>query len=256
MGTLPKFVIGNWKMLSEHAHALKLASEVAAYCAEHDHPHVKTVICPTFTQLVSVEEILKDKKLAPRKLALGAQDCYPAPGGAFTGDISAPMLAEIGVRYVIVGHSERRQKHNETSKFVCEKTVAARDSKLTPVVCIGETLSERQDGQTAHVLGEQIARSLPENFEGIVAYEPIWAIGTGVTPTMEGLQDDITTIRKLLERHQPKTAERIPLLYGGSVKPDQSAEIFAIKGVNGVLVGGASLKAQDFVKIIQSAPQG
>lgn len=249
----PKFVIGNWKMLSRHVHALDLATELADYCSKHDQPQVQTVICPTFTQLVSVEQILKSKGLSPFQLSLGAQDCYPAPEGAYTGDISAPMLAEIGTRYVILGHSERRQKHHETSQFVCEKVVAARDSKLVPVVCIGETLDERQKGLTASILGEQIARSLPEGFDGILAYEPIWAIGTGVTPTMAELQDNISTIRDLLNKHQPQTGSLLPVLYGGSVKPDQSAEIFAIKGVNGVLVGGASLKAADFIRIIQSA---
>lgn len=256
METRPKFVIGNWKMLPEHSHALSLATDVANYCAGHDYPLLRTVICPTFTQLASVTQIMSSKKLPLQKLSLGAQDCYPAPGGAFTGDISAPMLAEIGVHFVILGHSERRQKHHETNAFIREKVVAACESNLVPVVCIGETLTQRDNGQTAEILGEQIAQSLPENFEGILAYEPVWAIGTGVTPTMEDLQENISIIREILHKHQPQTALRTPLLYGGSVKPDQSAEIFAIKGVDGVLVGGASLKVQDFIKIIESAPKG
>ncbi|QHI95464.1 triose-phosphate isomerase [Aristophania vespae] len=250
-----KFVIGNWKMLSQQQHALLLARDLASYCKKQSHHSVRTVICPTFTQLVSVEKIISEMQIASDSLALGAQDCYPAKEGAFTGDVSATMLSDIGVRYVIIGHSERRQKHHESNEFICEKVKSALEAGLIPVICIGETLAERQEGKTAQILEEQILGSLPQNFSGIIAYEPVWAIGTGITPTMDELQENISIIRTLLEKHQPKTASQTPLLYGGSVKSDQSADIFSINGVDGVLVGGASLKADEFIKIIQSAPK-
>jgi triosephosphate isomerase len=176
-------------------------------------------------------------------LKLGGQDCHMARTGAHTGDISAAMLAEAGASYVIVGHSERRADHGENDAIVRAKAEAALDEGLTPIICIGETLAERDAGQTLQIVTDQLSGSLPAGAQVVVAYEPVWAIGTGKVATPEQIAEVHDALRT-------QVGATTPLLYGGSVKPGNAAEIFALENVDGALVGGASLKAADFGAII------
>jgi triosephosphate isomerase len=184
-------------------------------------------------------------------LKLGGQDCHTAVSGAHTGDISAAMLKEAGAAYVILGHSERRADHGESDALVKAKAGAAQAAGLVPVVCVGETEAERDAGSTLAVIGAQLDGSLPEAGEVVVAYEPVWAIGTGRTPTLEQIAEVHAFLRaRLAARIGANTAAGVRLLYGGSVKPSNAAEIFAVADVDGALVGGASLKAADFGAIV------
>ena len=183
-------------------------------------------------------------------IAIGGQDCHAAASGAHTGDLSADMLADAGASAVILGHSERRTDHGETSKEIAEKARAAYAAGLTAIICIGETLAEREAGTTLDVLDDQFAGSLPDDADAtntVIAYEPVWAIGTGLTPTTGQIDEVHRHLRaRLAERGVPD----IPLLYGGSVKGSNAAEIFGVEDVDGALVGGASLKAEDFSPIV------
>ena len=209
------------------------------------------LICPPATLLFLVAELLTDTPVA-----LGAQDCHAKPSGAFTGDIAAPMLADAGCSYVIVGHSERRAGHREDDALVRAKAEAAVAAGLTPIVCLGETEAERDAGQALAVVERQLAGSLPAGAEAarlVVAYEPVWAIGTGRTPTAS----DIEAVHRHLRRKlagRVAEPERVRLLYGGSVKKDNCAEILGLPEVNGALVGGASLKAEEFWAIAATCP--
>ena len=185
-------------------------------------------------------------------LALGAQDCHPKASGAHTGDISAEMLADAGASFVIVGHSERRADHGETDALVRQKAEAAWRAGLTAIVCIGETGQHRDAGQTLHICGGQLSGSLPDGATAanlVVAYEPVWAIGTGLTPTPEDIKQVHQFIRNNLISRFKDEGAKIRILYGGSVKPSNAAELMAVPNVNGALVGGASLKAADFLAI-------
>lgn len=199
----------------------------------------EVVLCPPFTQLAAANMVLSGTGIA-----LGAQDCHDQPQGAFTGDISAQMLRRAGCDYVIVGHSERREQHHETSAQVKGKASAAIEAGLTPILCVGESLAQREAGNALEVVAQQLAESLPDAADGcIIAYEPIWAIGSGLTATT----DDIA----LMHQHLKKILDKpLPVLYGGSVKPANSAEICALSAVDGVLVGSASLNGDDFAAII------
>jgi triosephosphate isomerase len=185
---------------------------------------------------------------------IGAQDCHAAPSGAHTGDISAPMLADAGARAVILGHSERRADHGETSALVAQKARAAHAAGLIAVICLGETLAEREGAQTLDVIAAQLRASLPDTASAastVIAYEPVWAIGTGLTPSAAQIAEVHGMLRALLaERLGAAEADALRLLYGGSVKPGNAAEIFAIPEVDGALVGGASLSSRDFSPII------
>jgi triosephosphate isomerase len=186
------------------------------------------------------------------KIDIGGQDCHAEPSGAFTGDISAEMLSDLGAKAVIVGHSERRTYHKETDVEVRAKAQAAWRAGLTAIVCIGETRSEREAGRTLDVLGHQLDGSLPDGATAanlVVAYEPVWAIGTGLTPTPADVAEVHAFIRGRLAARYGDTAESIRILYGGSVKPSNVAELMAVANVDGALVGGASLKAEDFLGI-------
>jgi triosephosphate isomerase len=193
-------------------------------------------------------------------VAIGGQDCHPAAQGAHTGDISAPMLKDLGAEWVILGHSERRQGHGETDELVREKCLGAVQAGLTPIVCVGETDEQRAAGQETEVVGWQIAGSLPQgfgkDFAGVVAYEPVWAIGTGKTAT----EQDVTTmhafIREELIRQFGDAGRGIRILYGGSVRPANAASLLAVPHVGGALIGGASLKPEDFLAIARAAKQG
>ncbi|MXV44246.1 triose-phosphate isomerase [Saccharibacter sp. 17.LH.SD] len=250
-----KYVIGNWKMQARHDHGLKLAREVTENLEQAPPPpFIKTVICPPYTQLSEIHKNLAHHE-SPSCPALGAQDCYPAPSGPFTGDISAKMLVDLGVTYVILGHSERRQNHGETDAAIRQKVKAATAAGLIPIVCIGEHLAERNEGRAASVLARQIEGSLTRGFRGIVAYEPVWAIGSGITPSREELQRKLNVIHALLPMRLMVDDFRVPVLYGGSVTAAQTSSLFSIKGLDGVLVGSASLEAKSFLDIIRAATE-
>ncbi len=239
-------VAGNWKMNSLRADGLALARDVASVAARPSG-NVDLLICPPATLLTDVAA-----KIADSVVALGAQDCAPDTRGAFTGDVSAEMLADIGCEFVILGHSERRQIHGETSELVSRKVVAAQGFNLRPIVCVGETAAERDGGTALAVVAEQIGLSLPQSCDAImlvVAYEPVWAIGTGRTPTIGEIEEVHAFLRDRLRNRFADAGGKIRLLYGGSVKPENAREILAAENVDGALVGGASLNADDFLAI-------
>ena len=241
-------IAGNWKMNGLLADGTDLAKEVASEVKKLGKPECEFLVCPPFTLLTSVKKALRGSKVA-----LGAQDCHTAEKGAHTGDISPLMLKDIGCTYALVGHSERRSDHNESNELVCKKAQALHDAGLKAVICIGETLQERESGKTIEVCTQQIMGSVPENANAnntVIAYEPVWAIGTGKTPTAAEVQETHAAIRKVVAKKLGKSiANKIRLLYGGSVKPSNAAELLALEDVDGALIGGASLKASDFMGI-------
>jgi triosephosphate isomerase (TIM) len=239
-------VAGNWKMnglsgsLGEIEAMRRAADAGEAGVAE-------LVICPPATLIAQAAW-----KLKGGTLGLGAQDCHPEESGPFTGDISAPMLKDAGASYVIVGHSERRTHHHETDELVRAKAEAALKAGLTPIVCVGETQAERQAGQQAAVVIRQLRRSLPPEATSetvVIAYEPVWAIGTGLTPTPGDIAAVHNGIRALLTEIAGPLSAKTRILYGGSVKPTNCRELLGLDNVDGALVGGASLKATDFLAI-------
>lgn len=239
-----KLTAGNWKMngLCADLSEIEALARVTADC--------ETLICPPATLIAPAAQ-----RCANSALSIGAQDCHDAASGAHTGDLSAVMLADAGASHVILGHSERRTDHGETDDTVRAKIGAARAAGLTPIVCVGETAQERRSGHALTRVGEQMQASLPDDTDGsfVVAYEPIWAIGTGDTATPADITEMHTALRKgLANRFGAEIAGAIRLLYGGSVKPGNAAEIFAVENVDGALVGGASLKAGDFIAIIKA----
>ena len=235
-------IAGNWKM-NGLSNAI---AEVEALIAKFDGsaPDDRDVlICPPVTLVAQFAAAFSDEAIQ-----IGGQDCHANVSGAHTGDVSAQMLADVGAAYVIVGHSERRADHAETSELVQAKAAAALNAGLTPIICVGETEAERKAGRALDVVGEQLKGSLPETRdEFVIAYEPVWAIGTGLTPT----NDDIAEVHAFIRGLAP---DGVRILYGGSVKPSNAVEILAIKNVDGALVGGASLKADDFYPIVMAAP--
>jgi triosephosphate isomerase (TIM) len=242
---MPQLIAGNWKMHGLTADAVALAKGVVAGAAGLD---CELLICPPFVHLPAVAPVL-----AGSPVALGGQDCHQAKHGAHTGDISAPMLRDVGASWVILGHSERRQNHGETDEVVREKVLAAVAAGLTPIVCVGETADQRAGGQETDVVGWQIAGSLPKPFSGVVAYEPIWAIGTGKNATEQDVAIIHAFIREELVRQFGDAGQDIRILYGGSVRPQNAAALLSVPHVGGALVGGASLKAEDFLAIARAA---
>jgi len=229
-----------------------LARALVDFCRNEGDPGADLLICPPAVMLHAVSTITKGSPVA-----LGAQDCHPGEFGAHTGDISAAMLADAGCSHVIVGHSERRADHAESDVLVASKAAAAHRHGLTAIVCVGETLAQRDGGATLPVISAQIEGSLPEGTNAattVIAYEPVWAIGTGRTPTIRQIAEVHDHIRTLLAGRTPD-ADAVRLLYGGSVNPANAKEILAVDNVNGGLVGGASLKAEDFWAICRSSPQ-
>jgi triosephosphate isomerase (TIM) len=211
------------------------------------------LVCPPATLIAALAE----KARGAKTLSLGGQDCHPKASGAHTGDISAEMLADAGASAVIVGHSERRADHGETDALVRQKAEAAWRAGLTAIVCIGETQHHRDGGKTLDICGGQLAGSLPDGASSgnlVVAYEPVWAIGTGLTPTAGDVEQVHKFIRDHLVTRFKAEGARIRILYGGSVKPSNAAELMAVANVNGALVGGASLKAADFLAIAAGCP--
>jgi len=233
-----KIAAGNWKMNGTRA-ALPELEAIAAAKTDCD-----VLICPPFTLLGSAVDT------AQGRIKIGAQDCHAADAGAHTGDISTAMIKDTGASHVIVGHSERRTDHGETDAVVKAKADAVLAAGLVPVICVGETLDEREAGTTLDVVARQIAGSTPTDTSVVIAYEPVWAIGSGLTPTLDQITEVHDAIRAQMERLIP--GGDISLLYGGSVKAANAAEIFAVTNVDGALVGGASLKAADFVPIIEA----
>lgn len=243
-------IAGNWKMngLAENAKAL---AEGLKGLAEAGQPSCDLLVCPPFPYLGLVAQTL-----AGSRIALGGQDCHSANSGAHTGDTAAPMLRDVGCSYVIVGHSERRADHGETDALVRAKAEAALAAGLVPIVCVGETEKERNAEQTLQVIARQVKGSVPAGMEAsrlVVAYEPVWAIGTGRTATPADVAQVHTEIRRLLVGLVGEGAEKVRILYGGSVKPDNARELLSQANVDGALVGGASLDAQSFWAIAESA---
>ena len=247
------FIAGNWKMNKTASEAETILSELKEKVAEFDGK-VNIAICPTFTALDRAVKVTKGSNVA-----IGSQDISDKESGAYTGEISASMLLDLGVKYAIVGHSERRQYHGETSELVSKKAKTTLDAGLLPIICLGETLEERETGKTSEVVTEQIKGSLAgltanEMLKTTIAYEPIWAIGTGKTASPEQAQEVHALIRQLLtEIYGTETAERVIIQYGGSVKPDNSATLMGQKDIDGALVGGASLDPSVFSALIANA---
>ena len=246
------FIAGNWKMNLNRASAAALVSDLIEKVSGLST--VDIAVCPPSVYLQAVAGILKDTPVA-----LGAQNMYHEKDGAFTGEISAAMLVDVGCKYVILGHSERRRILGETNEAVCRKVHAAFAAGLTPIVCVGETLQEREAGKTFDIVREQVYGSLAglKNEQAqtvVIAYEPVWAIGTGVNASPEQAEEVHADLRNALEsRFGAALAAQIRLQYGGSVKAANAKELLAKENIDGALVGGASLKASDFAPIIEAA---
>ena len=242
-----QLIAGNWKMNADTAQAAALAAALRTAPGGR----CDLLVCPPATQLAAVAQAL-----AGSVVAVGGQDCHAEPCGAHTGDISASMLRDAGATWVILGHSERRAEHAERDDLVREKVLAAVAAGLTPIVCVGETDEQRGAGRQAETVGRQLTGSLPDGFAGVVAYEPIWAIGSGKSATAEDVEAMHAFIRAELLRQLPAAGASVRILYGGSVKPGNAAELLALPDVGGALVGGASLVAADFLAIAAAARPG
>lgn len=243
-----KIAAGNWKMNTTPAQGTELAAAIASRRNEAGND-VDFIICPPFTHLTEVIRATRGKGVA-----VGAQNCAAEPKGAYTGEVSAEMLASIGVEYVILGHSERRQYYGETSETLNRKMRQAYANGLVPIYCVGEKLEEREDGRHFDVVKAQLEEVIynltAEQFDRlIVAYEPVWAIGTGKTATAEQAQEMHAHIRRTLAAKFGAAAEQTPILYGGSCKPSNAGELFAKEDVDGGLIGGAALEADSFLQI-------
>ncbi len=244
-------IAGNWKMNGLRADGLALAGALAEAVKAVPDPAFDMLVCPPFTLIGSVGEAI-----AGSTIALGAQDCHPAEKGAHTADISAVMLSDLGCRFVIVGHSERRADHGETNEEVKAKAEAAQAAGMTAIICIGETEEERDAGKTFDVVKSQLSGSLTKGASSantVIAYEPVWAIGTGRTPSTDEVQEVHALIRaELSDSLGRDEANGIRILYGGSMKPGNALDLIGLTDVDGGLIGGASLKAEDFLAIAKS----
>jgi triosephosphate isomerase len=237
-------VAGNWKMNGLRASSAEFGAIVTGISAAK-LDSIDTMICPPATLVAAFAS-------SAGPVAVGGQDCHPNAGGAHTGDVAAEMLKDAGASAVIVGHSERRADHGETDALVRAKTLAAWRAGLMAIVCVGETRAEREAGRTLAIVGGQLLGSLPDGATGastVIAYEPVWAIGTGLTPTPADVAEVHGAIRAALRARFGGEGERIRILYGGSVKPDNAATLLRVPDVDGALIGGASLKAKDFLAI-------
>lgn len=240
---------GNWKMNGLHA---SLAEIRALIRSIGQRPAADIIICPPATLIA---EAARTVRSAP--IEIGGQDCHAESSGAFTGDISAEMLRDAGATAVIVGHSERRQCHGETNHIVAAKLTAASRAGLAPILCIGESEAQRDRGEAISAVRRQLSESMDAKFkpvELVVAYEPVWAIGTGRTPKPQEIVQMHEAVRAVLIERLGQEGAQIRILYGGSVKPDNAGEILSLPGVGGALIGGASLKAADFLSILQAIP--
>ena len=242
---MSKLVAGNWKMFGDK----NMISEIKKIDQHCNEVRCEVAICPPFPLILSAYEQTKN-------IQIGAQNCHTDINGAHTGEVSAEMLTEVGAQLIIVGHSERRQDNYESNDIVKLKSEAVHRAGATAVVCIGETLRERETDKTLSVLQEQMLNSLPKNvnpLNTVVAYEPVWAIGTGLVPEIDQIRAAHSFIRGFLASTYGAEAHNVKILYGGSVKGSNAKEIFSISNVNGALVGGASLKSNDFIEIITAA---
>jgi triosephosphate isomerase len=247
-GMVRTLIAGNWKM-----NGLKSSLQQAQKTTEllKDFPdQADCLICPPSTLIVPMKELAGDR------LMVGGQSCHPEVSGAFTGDLSAEILADAGASYVIVGHSERRSEHGERSAYVQEQAHACLRAGITPIICVGESFAQRERGETKDTVVRILRKSVPtlgDNQTLVVAYEPLWAIGTGLVPSSDEIAEVHGVIRTLLVELYQDRGHDIRILYGGSMKPGNAAEILAIENVNGGLIGGASLKADDFMAIYAAA---
>ncbi len=246
-------IAGNWKMHRDHLEAIQLVQKLAYHLQEEDYEGQEIVVCPPFVALRSIQTLIQSDKLP---ISLGAQNCHPEDEGAFTGEISVPMLARLDVRYVICGHSERRALFAETDELIATKARAVQKHDLRPIVCVGEVKEEREAGKALDVVVDQLRGSLqgvsaddPDAL--VIAYEPVWAIGTGLTATPEDAQEMCAAIRtELAGIYDASTAEAIRIQYGGSVKPGNVRQLMGQPDIDGALVGGASLSSEDFALIV------
>jgi triosephosphate isomerase len=237
-------IAGNWKMNGTLASCAALLSTL---CEGASGLSCDLLVCPPATLVHAAAQAL-----AGSQIAVGGQDCHAKASGAHTGDVSAAQLRDAGATHVILGHSERRQDHGETDADVRAKTAAAIAAGLHPIVCVGETRAQREAGQAEAVVGAQLAGSLPGGFAGSIAYEPVWAIGTGLTPT----EAEVAAMHAFIRARLNQAGAGVRILYGGSVKPANAAALLALPEVGGALVGGASLVAEDFLAIARAAPVG
>jgi triosephosphate isomerase len=246
-------VAGNWKMHGGEAANRELVAGILADAPVSDR--VSLLVCPPYPYLASVASQLKGSPVA-----LGAQNVSEYEAGAYTGEVAPGMLTDVGCSYAIVGHSERRTLYGESSAQVADKMAAALGAGLIPILCVGETLEERETGRTEQVVAEQLGAAVERNgiaafASAVIAYEPVWAIGTGKTATPEQAQDVHRYIRSLLAEQDASVAENVQILYGGSVKGDNAAGLFGMPDIDGGLIGGASLKAADFLAIARAATE-
>jgi triosephosphate isomerase len=249
-----KFLVaGNWKMNGDSATCAQLVADILAKLPAVEN--VEVLVCPPFPYIAAISTRIGD-----RKISLGAQTVSEFDSGAYTGEIAPSMLVDLGCEYVIVGHSERRALYGESSQIVARKFAAALNAGLTPILCVGETLGERDAARTEAVIGAQLDAvidtvGIDAFSSAVIAYEPVWAIGTGKTASPEQAQDVHRYIRGRLDAHDADLAAAIRILYGGSVKGDNAGGLFAMADIDGGLIGGASLKAADFLEIIGAAAQ-
>ena len=244
---MKKLIAGNWKM---NGLASSLA-EIEALKGITGEAACDIVVCPPLTLVEKAAE-----RVGGSRIAIGAQDCHAQPSGAYTGDVSAEMLAEIGARFVILGHSERRSAYRETDAAVAAKAAAVHGAGLVSIICVGETREERDEGRAIEVVRAQLEASIPNTATSsntTIAYEPAWAIGTGLVPTLEQIEEIHSSIRQALEKRLGENGLGVRILYGGSVKASNAKAIFGVSNVDGALVGGASLKASEFAGIITAA---
>ena len=253
-----KIVAGNWKMNMDYTLGMSLFSEVVNMVQDEIRGDQQVVVCPPFIHLHSLVQLNK----AGNKVFIGAQNCHQKESGAYTGEISASMIKSVGAQYVILGHSERRQYFGETDALLAEKVDTALKADLKPIFCIGETLEERNAEKHFDVIKRQLADGLfhlsETHFQSVVlAYEPVWAIGTGLTASPEQAQEIHAFIRaEIAGKYSADLADEITILYGGSCNPKNAAELFAQKDIDGGLIGGASLKSRDFTDIVKTFNQG
>lgn len=244
-------IAGNWKMHGRASQARALIEGIRTGIKAY--PDIDVLILPPFAYLAQAKEFIQGSSIL-----LGAQNLYVGADGAFTGEVSGAMLADVGCQYVLIGHSERRTIFKENLALIADKFKAAIESGLTPILCVGETKEERQADKTESVIRQQLASvvefaGMASFKQAVIAYEPVWAIGTGLTATPEQAQDVHLYIRKLIAQNNVDIAKTIRILYGGSVKPDNAASLFAMPDIDGGLIGGASLEAKSFLAIVEAA---
>ncbi|MFM6975223.1 MAG: triose-phosphate isomerase [Sphingobacteriaceae bacterium] len=249
-----KIIAGNWKMNQDFTAGTALFSEIVTMVQDEVRGNQQVIVCPPFIHLNALAQLSKN---APQ-VSVGAQNCHQAEAGAYTGEISASMIQSVGAQYVILGHSERRQYFGETDELLAEKVNTVLENNLTPIFCIGETLGERESGKYMEVIASQLNQGIfhlsATKFKNVVlAYEPVWAIGTGLTASPAQAQEVHAFIRKTIaEKYDAAVADETSILYGGSCNPKNAAELFAQADIDGGLIGGASLKSRDFVDIVKT----